>query len=99
MHASVTYIYMFACNCAFFLEVLGTLVCQTSGQLSASIGCRHGTVRLVNGDTTNGLTKGRVEVCVNNIWGTITFDSTFQSEEAMVICQQLGFVLPEGTCT
>ena len=82
-----------------FFEVLGTLVCQINGQLSASIGCRHGTVRLVNGDTTNGLTKGRVEVCVNNIWGTITFDSTFQSEEATVICQQLGFVLPEGTCT
>ena len=82
-----------------FFEVLGSLACQTSGQLSASIGCRHGTVRLVDGNVTNGLSKGRVEVCVNNIWGTITFDSTFQNEEAIVVCQQLGFVLPEGTHT
>ena len=67
--------------------------CQTSAQLSDG-DCLHGMLRLVDGATV-AISAGRVEVCVNNIWGTITFSNGFE-EEARVICQQLGYVVPEG---
>ena len=78
-----------------FLTVLLTLEHQATSQLTTS-GCRHGTLRLVNGSQVDVFRQGRVEVCINNIWGTITFDGDFQ-EEAVVICQQLGFTASDGT--
>ena len=69
------------------------MVCQASAQVSDG-DCLQGTLRLVDGVTV-ATSAGRVEVCVNNIWGTITFSNDFQ-EEARVICQQLGYVVPEG---
>ena len=47
--------------------------------------CRDGDIRLVNG--SNRL-EGRVEVCFNNVWGTIC-DERFNSDDALVICNQL----------
>ena len=35
-------------------------------------------------------TEGRVEVCVNNAWGTIC-DNVFSADDAEVICHQLQF--------
>lgn len=37
-----------------------------------------------------GYIKGRVEVCVNNAWGTICGDSFFSTVDAGVVCGQLG---------
>ena len=34
--------------------------------------------------------SGRVELCLNNAWGTIC-DQGFGTADATVICQQLGF--------
>ena len=34
--------------------------------------------------------SGRVELCLNNAWGTIC-DQGFDTADATVICQQLGF--------
>ena len=48
--------------------------------------CSHGQVRLAGGNATSG----RVEVCINNAWGTVC-NSRFGTNEAKVICQQLGF--------
>ena len=48
--------------------------------------CTQGELRLMGGAN---LLEGRVEICINNAWGTIC-DNRFRMEEAMVICRQLG---------
>ena len=53
--------------------------------------CTDGEVRLVNGDASY---EGRVEVCVNEAWGTVCSDD-WDNTEARVVCIQLGY-LPLG---
>lgn len=56
--------------------------------VSTPIGnCRDGDVRLVGGSNN---TIGRVEVCINRAWGTMC-NRRFGTNEALVICKQLGF--------
>jgi len=33
--------------------------------------------------------EGRVEICINNAWGTIC-ENAFSSQDAEVICRQIG---------
>uniref|UniRef100_A0A1X7VPG7 Deleted in malignant brain tumors 1 protein n=1 Tax=Amphimedon queenslandica TaxID=400682 RepID=A0A1X7VPG7_AMPQE len=49
--------------------------------------CTNGAVRLRGGSDS---TYGRVEVCVNGLWGTICSDY-WDYEDASVLCNQLGF--------
>ena len=57
-------------------------------ELSTIVGnCSDGEVRLEGG---NNSSLGRVEVCVNNVWGSVC-NSRFGRSEAIVICRQLGF--------
>ena len=49
--------------------------------------CRTGDLRL-EGSSVQG--SGRVEVCINNEWGTIC-NNSWSSNEARVVCKQLGF--------
>ena len=51
-------------------------------------GCTHGNIRLVGTGTSS--TRGRVEVCVNNRWGTVCDDS-WSTFDARVACRQLGY--------
>ena len=48
--------------------------------------CTDGDIRLGDGPEL----KGRVEVCINNIWSTIC-TSHWTDNEATVICSQLGY--------
>ena len=50
-------------------------------------GCKRGEVKLVNGSIPN---EGRVEICINNQWGTVT-DDGWNSNDAKVVCRQLGY--------
>ena len=49
--------------------------------------CQSGNVRLVGGATN---ASGVVEVCKNNVWGTMCFDRSYGSF-SRVVCRQLGF--------
>lgn len=49
--------------------------------------CTDGDMRLVGG---SNVTVGRVEVCVNDAWGTVC-NSGFGTNEAKVICRALEF--------
>ena len=49
--------------------------------------CNNGDLRLA-GSTNIG--QGRVEICINETWGTICDDS-WGSEDAGVACRVLGF--------
>ena len=54
--------------------------------------CSYGDVRLMNG---SNVLEGRVEICINNAWGTVCTDS-ISEDDVEVICRQIG-QLPPGT--
>ena len=49
---------------------------------------RNGNVGLVGGASSN---EGRVEVCVNGMWGTVS-NYQWDTREATVVCKQLGYI-------
>ena len=51
--------------------------------------CENGDIRLVGGSTNR---EGRVELCFNDVWGTVSDDSYYwDHRDAVVVCRQLGF--------
>ena len=71
--------------------VLHVSVCQIQYQLfyftHKITECPPGDVRLVGGSVVD---EGRVELCLNNAWGTIC-DDGFDERDANVVCRQLGY--------
>ena len=63
-----------------------------SGEFILAGNCTNGDLRLVGGANS---AEGRVEICINNAWGTIC-DDGFTREEAVVVCRQLGLLQTEG---
>lgn len=59
--------------------------------------CSHGDLRLEGGrsDSENGTKEGRLEICLNNAWGTVC-SSAFGNNDAMVACNQLTGFRREG---
>ena len=49
--------------------------------------CRTGQLRLAGGSIPN---EGRVEICINNVWGTVC-DDLWSSTDATVVCRQLRY--------
>ena len=50
--------------------------------------CSDGDVRLAGGNIAN---EGRVEICLNGLWGFVC-DITWGPLDASVICRQLNFL-------
>ena len=56
--------------------------------------CTNNAIRLIGG---NGSNQGRLEVCVNSAWGSVCDSAgVFTSDEAKVVCRQLGILQVEG---
>ena len=55
--------------------------------ISTGSTCTYGNVRLVGGSNQY---EGRVEVCINDQWGTVCDDS-WGTTDATVVCRQLGY--------
>ena len=55
--------------------------------ISFPLVCTTGVVRLAGSSLTY---EGRIEICVNNTWGTVC-DYGFDSSDARVVCRQLGY--------
>ena len=55
--------------------------------------CTDGAIRLRNGYIAG---EGRVEMCINNAWGTVC-DDGWDNADASVVCRELGYY-PVGKC-
>ncbi len=47
-------------------------------------------------DEQAGTREGRVELCINNAWGTVCGDNIFGPLDAGVVCHQMGGFYREG---
>ena len=76
-------------SCVYYVSLLKHLnVAAICLIVCFSIVCNNGDIRLA-GSSIAG--RGRVEVCWNEVWGTVC-DDYWSSTDARVVCRQLGFL-------
>ena len=59
---------------------------------TAAQSCGFGSLRLVGGRSSN---EGRVEICINGVWGKVCH-SSWDNNDAKVVCRQLGYSVSTG---
>ena len=65
-----------------------------SSKVNTSGNCTYGDVRLVGGSNQY---EGRVEVCINDQWGTVCSDF-WTGPDTSVVCKQLGYSYTGSEC-
>ena len=73
--------------CLRIYQALSFSTHQLTHSLTAPVNCTNGVIRLMNGASPN---QGRVEMCWNRAWGTIT-DDGWSVVDARVVCRELGY--------
>ena len=73
-----------------YLCICGDLCIYFKDLDTVKANCSDGDVRLMRDNEATQF-EGRVEVCINNAWGTVS-SKNFDTLEVEVICHQKGFV-------